>query len=27
LHKYITNQLLEEDEIIKSLSSKIGVAL
>ena len=27
LHKYITNQLLEEDEIIKSFSSKIGVAL
>ena len=27
LHKYVTNQLLEEDEIIKSLSSQIGVAL
>jgi predicted DNA binding CopG/RHH family protein len=27
LHKYITNQLLEEEEIIKSLSSKIGVTL
>ena len=27
LHKYITNQLLEEDEMIKSLSSKIGVVL
>jgi len=27
LHKYVTNQLLDEDEMIKSLSSKISVAL
>ncbi|MCF6268170.1 MAG: hypothetical protein L3J41_00500 [Melioribacteraceae bacterium] len=26
LHKYVTNQLLEEDEMIKSLSSKMGVS-
>ena len=25
LHKYITNQLLDEEEIIKSLSSQIGI--